>query len=57
MPYECSALRVFLLVSAAAVGAGDTLTALREDEVVVEVLSSRVLLHPVEFERSFRFYI
>jgi predicted enzyme related to lactoylglutathione lyase len=28
----------------------------REDEVVMEVLSSRVLLHPTDFERSFRFY-
>ena len=28
----------------------------REGEVVMEVLSSRVLLHPTDFERSFRFY-
>jgi catechol 2,3-dioxygenase-like lactoylglutathione lyase family enzyme len=28
----------------------------REGEVVMEVLASRVLLHPVDFERSFRFY-
>jgi catechol 2,3-dioxygenase-like lactoylglutathione lyase family enzyme len=30
--------------------------AFREGEVVMEVLSSRVLLHPTDFERSFRFY-
>jgi predicted enzyme related to lactoylglutathione lyase len=29
---------------------------LREGEVVMEVLSSRVLVHPTDFERSFRFY-
>jgi predicted enzyme related to lactoylglutathione lyase len=28
----------------------------REGEVVMEVLSSRVLLRPADFERSFRFY-
>ena len=28
----------------------------REGEVVMEVLSSRVLVHPTDFERSFRFY-
>jgi len=28
----------------------------REGEVVLEVLSSRVLLRPTDFERSFRFY-
>jgi len=28
----------------------------REGEVVMEVLSSRVLLHPTDFQRSFRFY-
>jgi predicted enzyme related to lactoylglutathione lyase len=28
----------------------------REGEVIMEVLSSRVLLHPTDFERSFRFY-
>jgi predicted enzyme related to lactoylglutathione lyase len=29
---------------------------LREGEVVMEVLSSRVLVRPTDFERSFRFY-
>jgi predicted enzyme related to lactoylglutathione lyase len=29
---------------------------LREGEVAMEVLSSRVLVHPTDFERSFRFY-
>src|SRR5215213_8570995 len=28
----------------------------REGEVIMEVLSSRVLVHPTDFERSFRFY-
>jgi len=28
----------------------------REGEVVMEVLSTRVLLHPTDLERSFRFY-
>jgi predicted enzyme related to lactoylglutathione lyase len=28
----------------------------REGEVIMEVLSSRVLLRPTDFERSFRFY-
>src|SRR5918999_2031856 len=28
----------------------------REGEVGMEVLSSRVLVHPTDFERSFRFY-
>jgi predicted enzyme related to lactoylglutathione lyase len=28
----------------------------REGEVVMEVLASRVLVHPTDFERSFRFY-
>jgi predicted enzyme related to lactoylglutathione lyase len=28
----------------------------REGEVVMEVLSSRVLVHPTDFQRSFRFY-
>jgi hypothetical protein len=27
-----------------------------EGEVIMEVLSSRVLVHPTDFERSFRFY-
>jgi hypothetical protein len=29
---------------------------LREGDVVMEVLSSRVLVRPTDFERSFRFY-
>jgi catechol 2,3-dioxygenase-like lactoylglutathione lyase family enzyme len=31
-------------------------TSLGEGEVVMEVLASRVLVHPTDFERSFRFY-
>jgi hypothetical protein len=35
---------------------GPVAKSFREREVIMEVLASRVLLHPVDFERSLRFY-